>query len=174
MAYAVLQGQKTRRSYYLKIRHINYFSIPHGGVMGADTGGGDIGPVYLINLQPPPRSALRAPLRPSSRFGFHRQEQLSAPGPTKVPLLHSFFSSCPPKKISCYPHKRIVKIIPPVSRFPQIVKKAPELVIEKNIARIFKRINVLEYKSPEDYFSVYDFYKVLSYAYLYAALNKTP
>jgi hypothetical protein len=34
-------------------------------------------------------------------------------------------------------------------------------------------VNLLEYKSPEDYFSVYDFYKVLSYAYLYAALNKT-
>ncbi|MDR3122218.1 MAG: hypothetical protein LBU16_00350 [Treponema sp.] len=55
-----------------------------------------------------------------------------------------------------------------------IVKKAPDLVIEKNIARIFRRINILEYKSPEDYFSVYDFYKVLSYAFLYAALNKTP
>jgi hypothetical protein len=55
-----------------------------------------------------------------------------------------------------------------------IVKKAPDLVIEKNIARIFRRINLLEYKSPEDYFSVYDFYKILSYAFLYAALNKTP
>jgi hypothetical protein len=54
-----------------------------------------------------------------------------------------------------------------------IVKKDPDLVTEKNIAQIFKRINILEYKSPEDYFSVYDFYKVLSYAYLYAALNKT-
>jgi hypothetical protein len=54
-----------------------------------------------------------------------------------------------------------------------IVKKAPELVIEKNIARVFKRVNILEYKSPEDYFSVYDFYKVLSYTYLYAALHKT-
>jgi hypothetical protein len=55
-----------------------------------------------------------------------------------------------------------------------IVKKAPDLVIEKNIARIFRRINIMEYKSPDDYFSVYDFYKVLSYAFLYAALNKTP
>jgi hypothetical protein len=55
-----------------------------------------------------------------------------------------------------------------------IVKKAPDLVIEKNIARIFRKINVLEYKSPDDYFSVYDFYKVLSYAFLYAALNKVP
>jgi hypothetical protein len=54
-----------------------------------------------------------------------------------------------------------------------IVKKASDLVIEKNIARIFRRVNILEYKSPDDYFSVYDFYKVLSYAFLYAALNKT-
>jgi hypothetical protein len=54
-----------------------------------------------------------------------------------------------------------------------IVKKAPDLVIDKNIARIFRRINILEYKSPDDYFSVHDFYKVLSYAFLYAALNKT-
>jgi hypothetical protein len=50
---------------------------------------------------------------------------------------------------------------------------SPGLVVEKNTARIFKRINILEYKSPEDYFSVYDFYKVLSYTYLYAAPNKT-
>ncbi|MDR0597938.1 MAG: hypothetical protein LBG14_05465 [Treponema sp.] len=52
-----------------------------------------------------------------------------------------------------------------------IVKKAPDLVIDKNIARIFRRINILEYKSPDDYFSVSDFYMVLSYAFLYAALN---
>jgi hypothetical protein len=31
-----------------------------------------------------------------------------------------------------------------------IVKKAPGVVIDKNIARIFKRVNILEYKSPED------------------------
>jgi hypothetical protein len=54
-----------------------------------------------------------------------------------------------------------------------IVKKAPDLVIKKNIARIFKKTNILEYKSPGDYFSLHDFYKVLGYAYLYAALNKT-
>jgi hypothetical protein len=53
-----------------------------------------------------------------------------------------------------------------------IVKKAPGLVIEKNIARTFRLINIMEYKSPDDYFSVYDFYKVLSYAFLYMALNK--
>jgi hypothetical protein len=53
-----------------------------------------------------------------------------------------------------------------------IIKKVPDLVIEKNIARIFQRINLLEFKSPDDYFSVHDFYKVLGYAFLYAALNK--
>jgi hypothetical protein len=54
-----------------------------------------------------------------------------------------------------------------------IVKKTPEAVIEKNIARIFRKVNLLEYKSPDDYFSVWDFYKVFAYAYLYASLNQT-
>jgi hypothetical protein len=31
-----------------------------------------------------------------------------------------------------------------------IVKKAPGVVIDKNIARIFKRVNIMEYKSPEE------------------------
>jgi hypothetical protein len=53
-----------------------------------------------------------------------------------------------------------------------IIKKAPGVTIDKNIARIFKRVNIMEYKSPEDYVSVHDFYKVLGYAALYAALNK--
>jgi hypothetical protein len=53
-----------------------------------------------------------------------------------------------------------------------IIKKSPEIVIERNIARIFKEVNILEYKSPGVSFSIYDFYKVLSYTYLYAALNK--
>jgi hypothetical protein len=54
-----------------------------------------------------------------------------------------------------------------------IIKKDPALTIEKNIARIFRQINLLEYKNSNDYFSVYDFYKVFGYVYFYAALNKT-
>jgi hypothetical protein len=46
--------------------------------------------------------------------------------------------------------------------------------LEKNIAAIFRKDNILEYKSPEDYLSVEDFYKVYGYACLYAALNKVP
>ena len=52
-----------------------------------------------------------------------------------------------------------------------IVKKPKELVIDKNIARIFKTDNIIEYKSPEDYLSVNDFLKVYAYANLYAAIT---
>ena len=52
-----------------------------------------------------------------------------------------------------------------------IIKKPKDIVIYKNIARIFRRDNVLEYKSPEDYLSVKDFLKVYAYANLYAAIT---
>jgi len=55
-----------------------------------------------------------------------------------------------------------------------VIKKAPNLVIEKNIAVIFREINLLEYKSPDDYVSVNDFYKVYGYACLYASFEKVP
>jgi len=52
-----------------------------------------------------------------------------------------------------------------------IIKKPREVVIDKNIARIFRTDNLLEYKSPEDYVSVKDFLKVYAYANLYAAIT---
>jgi len=52
-----------------------------------------------------------------------------------------------------------------------IIKKPKELVIDKNIARIFRTDNVVEYKSPEDYLSVNGFWKVYAYANLYAAIT---
>ncbi|GHT89223.1 hypothetical protein FACS1894137_18150 [Spirochaetia bacterium] len=53
-----------------------------------------------------------------------------------------------------------------------IIKKPPDVVIEKDIAAIFRSVNVVEYKSPTDYVSVEDFYKAHAYAYLYASLEK--
>ena len=53
-----------------------------------------------------------------------------------------------------------------------IIKKVKSLVIEKNIAAIFRDVNLLEYKSPDDYISTNDFYKVYGYACLYASLEK--
>ena len=52
-----------------------------------------------------------------------------------------------------------------------IIKKPKDLFIEKNIARIFRSDNILEYKSPEDYISVKSFLKVYAYANLYAAIT---
>jgi hypothetical protein len=53
-----------------------------------------------------------------------------------------------------------------------IIKKSPGAVITKNLGKIFKDFNVLEYKNPDDYFSVKDYYKSLAYVYLYIALDK--
>jgi hypothetical protein len=52
-----------------------------------------------------------------------------------------------------------------------IIKKPKDIVIQKNIARIFRADNLLEYKSPEDYLSIKDFLKVYAYANLYAAIT---
>lgn len=48
-----------------------------------------------------------------------------------------------------------------------IIKKNASDRIRKNIGRIFRKHNILEYKSPDDYFSVDDFYKTYGYACFY-------
>ena len=48
-----------------------------------------------------------------------------------------------------------------------ILKKKKELTIRKAIGRIFRRYNIIEYKSPEDYLTINDFYKVYAYACVY-------
>ncbi len=48
-----------------------------------------------------------------------------------------------------------------------VVKKEPQTKIEKNIGRIFRMHNIIEYKSPDDYLSTNDFYKVYGYCCFY-------
>jgi hypothetical protein len=55
-----------------------------------------------------------------------------------------------------------------------IIKKVQDVGVTKNIAAIFRGHNIVEYKSPGDYVSVADFYKVYGYACLYASLEKVP
>ena len=50
-----------------------------------------------------------------------------------------------------------------------IIKKKTEEPIEKNIGRIFRKYNIVEYKSPTDYLGIDDFYKVYGYACFYKA-----
>ena len=52
-----------------------------------------------------------------------------------------------------------------------IIKKPPEIHVKKNIGQIFKRYNVVEYKSPEDSLGVDSYNKAFAYAYLYAYLT---
>jgi len=53
-----------------------------------------------------------------------------------------------------------------------IVKKNRDIAIDKNIASIFRRVNILEYKSPSAGVSVKDFHKVHGYASLYVAKER--
>lgn len=48
-----------------------------------------------------------------------------------------------------------------------VIKKDPKTPIRKNIGRIFRTHNIIEYKSPEDYLSIDDLYKVFGYACFY-------
>ena len=50
-----------------------------------------------------------------------------------------------------------------------IIKKNTKEKLQKNIGRIFRKYNIIEYKSPEDYLSIDDFYKVYGYTCFYKA-----
>jgi len=53
-----------------------------------------------------------------------------------------------------------------------IIKKTADIQIRKNIAAIFRKENLLEYKRPDEYVSVKDFYKVYGYACQYIQLEE--
>ena len=48
-----------------------------------------------------------------------------------------------------------------------IIKKSSGIPIQKNIGRIFRTYNIIEYKSPDDYLSIDDSYKVYGYCCFY-------
>ena len=50
-----------------------------------------------------------------------------------------------------------------------IIKKETDRPVKKNIGRIFKKYNIIEYISPDDSLSVDDFYKVYGYTCFYKA-----
>lgn len=55
-----------------------------------------------------------------------------------------------------------------------IIKKKKDVQITKNIGKIFRSHNVVEYKSEKDHFSYWDYQKVLAYALLYSNYEKVP
>lgn len=48
-----------------------------------------------------------------------------------------------------------------------LISSKPDYVSENDIARIFRRVNIIEYKSPKDELTYVQFFKTLSYASLY-------
>ncbi|MDR0403325.1 MAG: hypothetical protein LBH35_07035, partial [Treponema sp.] len=54
-----------------------------------------------------------------------------------------------------------------------IIKKEPGAVIEKPLGALFRGVNLVEYKSPQDYLATGDFHKVGAYARLYSVMNRT-
>lgn len=54
-----------------------------------------------------------------------------------------------------------------------IIKKPANVQIENEIGHIFKKYNVVEYKSPDDSLSIDDFYKTTGYACLYKGLGES-
>ena len=50
-----------------------------------------------------------------------------------------------------------------------VIKKDPGITIEKNIGRMFREVNLLEFKSEKDSLTVRDYNKVVAYGYLYAS-----
>ena len=54
-----------------------------------------------------------------------------------------------------------------------IIKKLRDVQIKKTIGRIFRKHNIIEYKSPEDDLDIDDFYKTYAYACLYKSDTET-
>jgi len=55
-----------------------------------------------------------------------------------------------------------------------VIKKTRDIQISKNIGKIFKNHNVVEYKSENDNFSFWDYQRVLGYTFIYSSFEKVP
>ncbi|MDR3146905.1 MAG: hypothetical protein LBU00_00845, partial [Treponema sp.] len=53
-----------------------------------------------------------------------------------------------------------------------IIKKRPKAVIDSPLGAIFRKVNIVEYKSPGDYLAIADYHKVGAYARLYSVLKR--
>lgn len=54
-----------------------------------------------------------------------------------------------------------------------IIKKLSNIRIKNEIGHIFRKFNVVEFKSPDDALSIDDYYKTVGYACLYKGLGET-
>ena len=55
-----------------------------------------------------------------------------------------------------------------------IIKKNKDVQIDKNIGKIFRSHNIVEYKSEQDNFGIWDFERVMGYAHIYSSFEEVP
>lgn len=55
-----------------------------------------------------------------------------------------------------------------------VITKSTDAPLNHDIAQIFRGHNIFEYKSEKDSFSVWNYSKVMGYAFLYSSMNKIP
>ena len=60
----------------------------------------------------------------------------------------------------------------PIKMDMLIIKKKNDIIIENPIGHIFRKYNIVEYKSPRDELSIDDLYKTIGYAGLYKGYGK--
>lgn len=53
-----------------------------------------------------------------------------------------------------------------------IIEKLRNVQIQNEIGKLFRKYNIVEYKSPEDSLNIDDFFKTVGYAYLYKGLGE--
>ena len=54
-----------------------------------------------------------------------------------------------------------------------LIKKKETQILKRSMGKIFRKYNIVEYKSPDDYLCIDDFYKAYAYTYFYKA-DRTP
>lgn len=54
-----------------------------------------------------------------------------------------------------------------------VIKKSDDVTIQNEIGKIFRRHNIMEFKSPQDGLNIDDYFKVLAYACLYKSEGET-
>ncbi|MDE7205887.1 MAG: hypothetical protein K2N90_01770 [Lachnospiraceae bacterium] len=54
-----------------------------------------------------------------------------------------------------------------------VIKKDKDTLIDNEIGKMFRKYNIMEYKSPDDHFSIDTFYKAGAYASLYKSYGTT-
>ena len=54
-----------------------------------------------------------------------------------------------------------------------IIEKLKDIQLQNEIGAIFRRYNIIEYKSPKDSLNIDDFFKTLGYAFLYKGLGES-